>query len=84
MEDINSWIVFLGVGAVAGWIGGQVIKGSGLGLVGNIVVGVIGGFIGGYLFDLLDIETPNNLVGSVITSAAGAIVLLWIAGLVKK
>ena len=77
-------LYYLIVGAIAGWLGGQIMKGSGFGIIGNIVVGIIGGIIGGWLFGLLDISAGGGLVGSIITAAAGAIVLLWIARMVKS
>ncbi|MCG8332144.1 MAG: GlsB/YeaQ/YmgE family stress response membrane protein, partial [Chitinophagales bacterium] len=64
-----SILYFLLVGAIAGWLGGQIMRGSGLGLFGNIVVGIIGGIIGGWLFDLLDITTGGGIIGSIITAA---------------
>ncbi|MBK6946878.1 MAG: GlsB/YeaQ/YmgE family stress response membrane protein [Haliscomenobacter sp.] len=76
-------ILHLLVGAAAGWLGGQVMQGSGFGILGNIVVGLIGGLIGGYLFAFLGIQTNGGLTGSIITAAVGAIVLLWIARMVK-
>lgn len=82
--DLYNLIYFLGVGAIAGWIGGQIMKGSGFGLIGNIVVGIVGSLIGGWLFDFLKIDTPNNLAGSIITAAGGAIVLLWIAKMMNS
>lgn len=78
-----SLLYFLAVGAIAGWLGGQIMKGKGFGLPGNILVGIVGSLIGGYLFNLLGIETSGGLVGSVITAAAGAVVLLWVARLAK-
>ena len=56
-------IMFLIIGAVAGWLAGKLMKGGGFGLVGNIVVGVIGAFIGGYLFGALGIAA-GGLIGS--------------------
>lgn len=76
-------LYFLLVGAAAGWLGGQIMKGSGFGLIGNIVVGIIGGIIGGWLFGFLGISAGGGLVGSIITAAAGAIVLLWLARMFK-
>lgn len=76
-------IITLLVGAVAGWLGGQIMQGSGFGIIGNIIVGLIGGLIGGYLFSLLGVRTGGGLAGSIITAAAGAIVLLWIARMIK-
>ena len=82
--EVYSWLYIIIVGSIAGWIGGQVMKGASYGIIGNIVIGIIGSFIGGWLFDFLKIDTPNNMVGSIITAAAGAIVLLWVAKLVKN
>ena len=56
---------------------------GGFGLVGNIVVGVIGAFIGGYLFSALGIAA-GGLIGSLVTATVGALVLLWVVGLLKK
>ena len=74
-------LYFLIIGGIAGWLGGQIMRGGGLGILGNIVVGIIGGIIGGWLFGLLGISAGGGLVGSIITAAVGAVVLLWIAGL---
>lgn len=78
-----EFLYFLLVGAAAGWLGGQIMKGSGFGLIGNIVVGIIGGIIGGWLFDFLGVSAGGGPVGSIITAAAGAIVLLWLARMFK-
>ena len=69
---------FLLIGLAAGWLAGQLMKGGGYGLVGDLIVGVIGAILGGFLFGLLGINT-NSLIGSLITATVGAIVL--IAGL---
>ncbi|MEL7122663.1 MAG: GlsB/YeaQ/YmgE family stress response membrane protein [Bacteroidota bacterium] len=77
-------IIFLIIGAVAGWLGGTLTKGSGFGLLGNIIVGIIGSFIGGYLFDFLNIDIGNGMLGSIITAAVGAIVLISLVRLINK
>jgi len=59
------------------------MKGSGFGIIGNIVVGIVGAFIGGYIFNILSIAA-YGLVGSIIMSVVGAVVLLFIIGLIKK
>ena len=79
----ESLIFYLIIGALAGWASGLVMQGKGFGLLGNILVGIIGGFIGGKLFDLLNISTGGGIIGSFITAAVGAIVLLWIARKLK-
>ena len=78
-----GFILWLLIGAVAGWIAGLIMKGGGFGLLGNIVVGIVGGLLGGFLFGLLGFSS-GGLIGSLITAVVGAVVLLWIVGLVKK
>jgi len=81
--DTTELITFLLIGLVAGWIAGNLMKGRGLGLVGNLIVGVIGAVLGGILFEFLDI-TAGGLIGSIITATAGAVVLLFLMKFVKK
>ena len=80
---MDGLLYFLLVGALAGWLGGQIMKGSGFGIIGNIVVGIIGGIIGGWLFGFLGISAGGGFTGSIITAAVGAVVLLWLAKLFK-
>ena len=60
--DMTGLIIFLAIGALAGWIAGNVMKGRGFGLIGNIVVGIVGALLGGFLFSLLGI-TAGGLIG---------------------
>lgn len=76
-------ILYLVIGAVAGWLAGLIMKGRGFGILGNIIVGIIGGFLGGFLFGLLGIS-GTGLIGSLVTALAGAVTLLFIVGLIKK
>ena len=82
--DTTSLIVFLLIGLVAGWLAGMLLKGGGLGLVGNIIVGIVGSFIGGFLFKQLGIKLGGDIPSAVITATVGAVVLLLIIGLVRK
>ena len=82
--DITSLLIFLAIGAVAGWLAGLLMRGGGFGLLGNIVVGIIGAVAGGFLFGLVGISAGSGLVGSLVTAVAGAVVLLFIVGLIKK
>ena len=68
---ITSLLTFLAIGALAGWLAGNIMKGGGFGLLGNILVGVIGAAVGGWVFGLLGI-TANGLIGSLVTAVAGA------------
>ena len=80
-----SFILFIAVGAVAGWIAGKISKGKGFGFWVNLLVGIIGGVLGGWIFGLLKIEIQTNpIIGSLITAVAGAIILLWIISLFRN
>ncbi|OGJ55485.1 transglycosylase [Candidatus Peribacteria bacterium RIFCSPHIGHO2_02_FULL_52_16] len=76
-------LVFLFIGLLAGWIAGEVMKGHGFGMIGDIVVGVIGAFIGGFLFSALGI-TAYGFLGSLVMAVIGAVVLLFLISLVKR
>ncbi len=77
-------IYFLLIGAAAGWLAGQFMKGKGFGMVGNIIVGIVGALIGGWLLGALGVSLGGGLIGSLITATLGAVVLLFIVGLIKK
>lgn len=79
-----NFLIFLLVGAVAGWLAGQLMKGGGFGILWNIILGIIGGIVGGWLFGVLGISTGGGLIGSLITAVAGAVVVLFVASLFKK
>lgn len=81
--DITSLIIFLIIGALAGWIAGSIMKGKGYGIVGNMVIGIIGAVIGGLIFDLVGIAA-GGFIGSLITATVGAIVLIYTVRLLKK
>jgi uncharacterized membrane protein YeaQ/YmgE (transglycosylase-associated protein family) len=81
--SVEALIIWLVVGAVAGWLAGQIVKGHGFGLVGNIVVGIVGAFLAGWLLPGLGLGL-SGIVGSIIYAAIGAIILLVIIGLFKR
>jgi uncharacterized membrane protein YeaQ/YmgE (transglycosylase-associated protein family) len=81
---IESIIVLLIVGAIAGWLAGQIMRGRGFGLIGNIVVGIVGAFIGTYVRGALGISVGGTWVSAIIGAVIGAVILLFIIGLVKK
>jgi uncharacterized membrane protein YeaQ/YmgE (transglycosylase-associated protein family) len=82
--DLQSLIVWLLIGAIAGWLAGQIMKGGGFGLVGDIIVGIVGAFIAGVLFPRLGFAFGNPLVGSIIAAVVGACLLLFILRLVRR
>ena len=72
-----EFLWFALIGLAAGWLAGQLTKGQGFGLVGDLVVGVIGALLGGFLFGLVGLA-PSSLLGSLITATAGAVLLVVI------
>lgn len=74
--DIVSVIISLALGAVAGWLAGIVMNSRGT-LLRNIIIGIVGGFLGSYLFSLLGISFAGY-IGTIIESAAGACVLIFL------
>jgi uncharacterized membrane protein YeaQ/YmgE (transglycosylase-associated protein family) len=82
--DSHGLIVWLVIGAVAGWAAGSLVKGGGFGLIGDIVVGIIGAIIGGWLAGKLGIHLGSGLISSIITAIAGAVLLLVILRMVRR
>lgn len=78
-----SFILYILIGACAGYFAGQLTRGQGYGIWVNIVIGVLGGILGGVIIGLLGFKT-SNIIGSLITSVLGAVVLLWILSLFRK
>lgn len=81
--DITGFLIFIVIGATAGWLAGTIMKGGGFGLPGNILIGIVGGIVGGFLFRLLVIAA-GGLIGSMVTATVGAVVLLYVIGLFKN
>lgn len=78
-------IATLIVGAIAGWLGGTIYKGSGLGLIGNIIIGILGSVVGSWLLgSVLNVSTGEGWIGSILTGALGAIVILFLINLIFK
>ena len=80
----ETLIVWLLVGAFAGWLAGVIVKGYGLGLVGNIAVGIVGAFIGGWLFPTLGFALGGGVLGAILAATVGAVVLLMLISLVRR
>ncbi|HEY6894170.1 MAG TPA: GlsB/YeaQ/YmgE family stress response membrane protein [Rhodanobacteraceae bacterium] len=82
--DVNTLLVFLIVGAVAGWLAGVIVKGHGFGLVGNIIVGIVGAFLAGWLLPMLGIAIGGGIVAAIINALIGAVILLVIIGFIRR
>jgi uncharacterized membrane protein YeaQ/YmgE (transglycosylase-associated protein family) len=81
MVDLVIWLI---VGAAAGWIAGIVVKGAGFGPLGNIIVGILGAIVAGFIFPLLGIAFLPGLIGDVIYAAIGAIILLLVVSWFRR
>jgi uncharacterized membrane protein YeaQ/YmgE (transglycosylase-associated protein family) len=81
LETILIWVL---VGAVAGWLAGLVVRGFGFGLIGNIIVGILGAVLGGWLFGALGVSIGAGILGTIITAFIGAVVLLLIVRVLKR
>lgn len=79
-ELILIWVL---VGAVAGWLAGMIVKGGGFGLLGDIVVGIIGAFVGGWLLMQLGVTIGVGIVSVIATATIGAVALLLLLRLVR-
>lgn len=81
--SVSALIWFLLIGLIAGWLAGQVMRGGGYGVVGDMIVGVIGALIGGWLFGLLGISA-GGLVGQIIMAFVGAVLLILLLRLIRR
>jgi len=78
-----NFIIYILIGAAAGWVAGKLTKGSGFGFWVNALIGIIGGVLGGWVFGLFGLSATNNW-GGFLTSIVGAILLLWIVSFFRK
>ena len=77
---MNTLIISLIVGLIAGWLAGLLYKGSGFGMIGNIIVGLIGSVVGRFLAGLIGVSA-DNILGTTLIAVGGAIVLLFVINL---
>lgn len=82
---LTSLLILLLIGAIAGWLAGQLMRGRGLGLVGNIVVGILGAFVGSWLLgSVLGIAIGGGLLAAIINATIGAVIVLAVIGVIKR
>jgi uncharacterized membrane protein YeaQ/YmgE (transglycosylase-associated protein family) len=84
MDYLLAWLIVLLIGAAAGWIAGQILKGYGFGLVGNIVVGILGAVIANWLLPLIGVHIGGGIIAAIINAVIGAVILLLLIGFFKK
>ena len=82
---MEGLLVAIVIGAIAGWLAGKIMRGSGYGLIGDIIVGIIGGFIGSWLWVQLHLPIIGGFwISSIITATVGAIILLVLLRLIRR
>jgi uncharacterized membrane protein YeaQ/YmgE (transglycosylase-associated protein family) len=79
----ESLLIVLLVGAIAGWLAGQIMRGTGFGLIGDLIIGIIGAFIGGWLLPQLGIHLGAGIVGAIVNATIGAMLLLFVLGMLR-
>jgi uncharacterized membrane protein YeaQ/YmgE (transglycosylase-associated protein family) len=79
---IEAIVIWLVIGAIAGWLAGQIMTGGGFGLIGNIIVGIVGAVVAGWLFPTF--WPMGGYIGAIIHAAIGAIIVLFVIGLIKR
>jgi uncharacterized membrane protein YeaQ/YmgE (transglycosylase-associated protein family) len=81
---LEGLLIILVVGAIAGWLAGQIMRGTGFGLIWDIVIGLAGALLGGWLLPRLGIVIGGGILGAIINATIGAVILLAIVSLVQR
>ncbi len=81
---LEGLVVALIIGAIAGWLAGTVVKGSGFGLIGDIIVGILGALVAGWIFPTVGLSLGGGWIGAILSSTIGAIFILVIVKLIKR
>jgi uncharacterized membrane protein YeaQ/YmgE (transglycosylase-associated protein family) len=81
---IESIVILLIIGAVAGWLAGQIVDGFGFGLVGNIVVGIVGAFLASLILPRIGLGFGGGILASILHATIGAVILLVLLKVVKR
>ena len=83
--SLETLIVWLVIGAVAGWLAGQIMSGGGFGLIGNIIIGIVGAAVAGWLFPYFGFNFfANPYVAATVNALIGAIIVLFVLGLLRR
>ena len=81
---IEALIVFLIIGAIAGWLAGLIVKGYGFGLFGNVIIGIVGAFVAGLILPAIGLAFGGGILAAIIHATIGAVILLLLIRLVKR
>jgi len=81
---LESLLIFLIIGGIAGWLASIIVRGAGFGLVGDIIVGIVGAFLAGFILPAVGLVIGGGIVGSIINATIGAVILLFLIKLIKR
>jgi len=81
---IEDFIIWLVIGGVAGWLAGLIVKGYGLGLIGNIAVGIVGAIIAGWLLPHIGFVLLGGILAKILNAVIGAVILLLAIGVFNR
>jgi uncharacterized membrane protein YeaQ/YmgE (transglycosylase-associated protein family) len=81
---LESLLIFILIGAIAGWLAGVIVKGFGFGLVGNIVVGIVGALIAGLLLPAIGVGLGGGILAAIVRATLGAVILLILIRVLKR
>lgn len=81
---IESLLIAMLIGAIAGWLAGQIVSGFGYGLLGNIVIGIVGAFIAGAILPRIGLGLGGGILAAIVHATIGAVILLFVIKLVKR
>jgi uncharacterized membrane protein YeaQ/YmgE (transglycosylase-associated protein family) len=84
MMATEPLLIFLLIGAIAGWLAGVIVRGYGFGLIGNVLIGIVGAFVGGWLFTRFHLVHGNGFLGDILGATIGAVVVLFLIRLVRR
>ena len=79
----ESLLLILFVGLVAGWLAGQIVRGTGFGIIGDILIGIVGAFIGSWLLPRVGIHLGAGVVNEIVNATVGAVLLLLVVRLLR-
>jgi uncharacterized membrane protein YeaQ/YmgE (transglycosylase-associated protein family) len=79
----ESLLIILLVGLVAGWLAGQIVQGTGFGIVGDLLIGIVGAFIGSWVLPRLGIHLGSGMIAAIVNATVGALILLLLIRLVR-
>jgi uncharacterized membrane protein YeaQ/YmgE (transglycosylase-associated protein family) len=82
--DLMSILVFLIIGAIAGWLAGLIVRGGGFGLIGDMLVGIIGAFVAGLILPRMGVNLGGGVLGAILGATIGAVILLLIVRVLRR